>query len=182
MANNYFFYSKILLTQHPRPKDYCLAFGKAAMSWFYFRSKRVTLCKSGATDRSLILPSANVCIRVKLRWGCPERNLGWYLAWAVRPLAATPPEQGNGWNESILKAGDNVLFMCLAGGWDASISSMTKLSWLEGFDESLLACPGELWIYFSEVGFSIFAPLKEYFSSIFKLPVGGEGGRNLLSK
>lgn len=57
-------YSKILLTEHPRPRitGWLLVKLQRVEGWVYFKSKRVTLCKSGFAERSLILPSTNFCI------------------------------------------------------------------------------------------------------------------------
>lgn len=59
----YYFSFKGFADCTPRAEGYWLASGKAANSgWVYFRSKRVTLCKSGAADRSLILLPTNLRI------------------------------------------------------------------------------------------------------------------------
>lgn len=59
----YYFSFKGFADCTPQTEDYWLASGKAAhRGWVYFRSKRVTLCKSGAADKSLILLPTNLRI------------------------------------------------------------------------------------------------------------------------
>jgi len=59
----YYFSFKGFANCTPWTEDYWLASGKAANSdWAYFRSKRLTLCKSAAADRSLVLFPINLGI------------------------------------------------------------------------------------------------------------------------